>query len=149
MAFSMSEVKRKVPSKQADIKACYYYVYNNDILTENVKTGLWKYCNYRFSQRNRGKFNETSIQEMTKELLEKVCRMPYNSIGIKDVMKDELDILYHIKRAIYFGATRTLYYEDADYKDVTNINNIGYKIEKPRHLTCKEEVLQYLEDIRI
>ena len=86
---------------------------------------------------------------MTKELLEKVCRMPYNSIGIKDVMKDELDILYHIKRAIYIGAPRTLYYEDADYKDVTNINNIGYKIEKPRHLTCKEEVLQYLEDIRI
>lgn len=149
MAFSMGEIKRKVPSKQADIKACYYYVYNNDILTENVKTGIWKYCNYRFSQRNRGKFNKSDIEGMTKDLLEKVCRLPYNAIGLSIVSQNESDILYHIKRAIYFGATRTLYYEDADYKDVTNINNTGYKIEKPRHITCKEDVLQYLEDIRI
>ena len=149
MAFSMSEIKRKVPSKQTDIKACYHCIYNNDILTENVKTGIWKYCSYRFSQRNRGKFDENTIQNMTKELLEKVCRMPYNSIGLSIVIQNESDILYHIKRAIYFGATRTLYYEEADYKDQSSINNIGYKIEKPRHLTCKEEVLQYLEDIRI
>lgn len=149
MAFSMSDIKCKAPSKQTDIKACYHYIYNNDILTENVQTGLWKYCNYRFSQRNRGKFNVDTIREMTKELLEKVCKLPYNSIGLKNVDQNELDILYHIKRAIYFGATRTLYYEEADYIDLTSINNTSYKIEKPRHLTCKQEVINYLEDIMI
>lgn len=149
MAFSMSDIKRKVPSKQADIKACYHYIYNNDILTDIVQTGLWKYCNYRFSQRNRGKFNVDTISNMTKELLEKVCRLPYNSIGINIVRQNELDILYHIKRAIYFGATRTLYYEDADYINTDSITNMNYKIEKPRHLTCKQEVIDYLEDIMI
>lgn len=149
MSFSMNEVKRKIPSKQSDIKGCYYYIQNNDILTENVKTGIWKYCNYRFSQRNRGKFNKITVETMTKDLLEKVCKLPYNSIGLVEVTKNEDDILYHIKRAIYFGATRSLYYEEADYKNIDDINNIGYKIEKPRHMTCKEDVLAYLEDITI
>ena len=149
MSFSMNEVKRKSPSKQIDIKSCYRYIQNNDILTENVKTGIWKYCNYRFSQRNRGKFNKEIVQEMTKNLLEKVCRLPYNSIGINIVKQNENDILYHIKRAIYYGATRDLYYEEADYNNLDNLNNIGYKIEKPRHLTCSEDVLKYLEDITV
>ena len=86
---------------------------------------------------------------MMKKMKEKVCRLPYNSIGINIVKQNELDILYHIKRAIYFGATRTLYYEDADYINTDSITNMNYKIEKPRHLTCKQEAIDYLEDIMI
>ena len=67
MAFAMNQIKRKSPSKQLDIKSCYREVYGNDILTDNVKLGIWQYCNYRFSKRNRGKFDDKLLKEMIEE----------------------------------------------------------------------------------
>ena len=67
MSFTMSQVKRKPSSKQQDIKSCYRLIYSDTILTDNVKQGLWQYCNYRFSKRNRGKFDAVILQKMVEE----------------------------------------------------------------------------------
>ena len=55
-----------------------------------------------------------------------------------------MDIVYHIKRAIYFGATRTLYYEEANYVNLNDFNNMNYKIEKSRYITCKIYIINFI-----
>lgn len=147
MAFSMSEVKRKVPSKQEDIKSCYSVVHGNDILTNNVKHGIWQYCNYRFTKRNRGRFNAKIIQGMIEELLSEICYKQYVSISIHDVEKNENEILYHLKRAIVYGATRSLYYAQASELNLDNLN-VKMEIEPPKQeRMTSEEVVDYFKDL--
>lgn len=149
MAFAMNQIKRKSPSKQLDIKSCYREVYGNDILTDNVKLGIWQYCNYRFSKRNRGKFDDKLLKEMIEELLSKICYKKYISISINDVLKNENEILYQIKRAIIYGATRSLYFEQASE---LNLDVLATKMEihppKQERMTT-DDVVDYFKDIMI
>lgn len=150
MGFTMSQVKRKAPSKQDDIKSCYHTVYSNDLLTDNIKYAIWQYCNYRFTKRNRGRFSSTVLDSMIQELLNKTCYIEYKDLSFSDVNKNENEILHHIKRAIYFGATRSLYYEQADDYNINSLENLTIDLNPP----CKErlttdEVKDYFKDLFI
>lgn len=149
MAFTMNQVKRKVSTKkdkQADIKSCYGTVYGNALLTPNVKIGIWQYCNYRFTNRNRGKFDEDVIREMIHELLSKICCKEYVNICIEDVIKNEAEILYHVKRAIGYGATRSLYYDI----DIMQNFTAGLKMEitpPTKERMTENETVNYFKDV--
>ena len=148
MSFSMSDIKVTKPEKNQDIKDCYRLIFSNDLLTNIVKKGLWQYCSYRFSKRNRGRLTEHLLQDMIEELLEKVCEKPYKSIGINDVEIKEKSIINQIQRAIYFGATRNLYYDIPTNINIDVLNNIKPNIQKSRKdITLEEKTIQYLEDL--
>ena len=85
---------------------------------------------------------------MIDELLEYVCHRPIISIGIYDVNKDECEILYQLKRAMIFGATKTLYYDNSDQK-LESLKGVIHKIEKPRQNITSQELIKYLEDIKV
>lgn len=149
MSFSLSQIQRKTTTKQEDIKACHWVLKDMDILTENVKIGLWKYADFRFRKRNRGRFTGKIFEDMIYDLLEYCCGKSYKSISIKDVEKFENSILYEIKKAIYYGATRKLY--DAT-SGITDIDFSQFKdtIEPPKPrsvLMEKEEVENYFGDV--
>lgn len=150
MAFTMSQVKRKTPSKQDDIKSCYHLIYSNDLLTDNVKYGIWQYCNYRFTKRNRGRFTAAILQTMIEELLDKTCYKQYKEISFLDVDKNENEILYHVKRAIHYGATRSLYYEQAAEYNMSALDNLKVDLNPPKQerLTT-DEVKDYFGDLFI
>jgi len=142
MAFDLSQIKRKTVTRQDDIKSCHWAVKNMDILTENVKYALWKYAEFRFTKRNRGRLTGNSLTEMIKELLEYCCNKSYNSISLQDVSNNENKILFEIKKAIYYGATRCLYDINAD------IMKIDLEaIQAPIQVMSKENVIDYFEGL--
>lgn len=147
MSFTMSQVKRKPSSKQQDIKSCYRLIYSDTILTNNIKQGLWQYCNYRFSKRNRGKFDAVILQKMVEDLLSQICHKNYCSISLNDVQRNENEILYHIKRAIVYGATRSIYYEQLDELNL-DVLNTTIQISPPtKERMTSEDVIDYFKDI--
>lgn len=93
--FIKSNNKKKIVSKQDDIKQCYFYVKTNSLLTENIKIGLWKYVDYRFKSRNRGRFTQKILEDMTQDLLEKVCMKHIQDIQYSDIELNEMR--YYIK----------------------------------------------------
>ena len=147
MAFSMTNVKRKKSNQQNDIKYSCYFITHNDILTENVKIALLKYCEYRFKSRNRGKFGVEEVKQMTQELLEKVIKQPYNSINNKQVKFNEVELIFQIKQAIKHGATYNIYFEGWDYIDGDKLDKVDYDFIRNRHSLNKEEVEDYLKDL--
>lgn len=150
MAFTMSHINRKAPSKQDDIKSCYRAVYGNDLLTDNLKYAIWQYCNYRFTKRNRGRFSASIIETMVEELLTKTCYIEYKDLSFSDVTKNENEILHHIKRAIYYGATRSLYYEQADEYNMRGFENLKIDLNPPcRERLTTDEVKDYFKDLFI
>ena len=149
MAFSMNDIKRKKSNQQNDIKFSCYYITHNDILTENVKLAMLKYCEFRFKSRNRGKFGVDEVKQMVQELLEKIIRQPYNSIGIKQVKFNEMEIIFQIKQAIKHGATYNIYFEGWDYIDSDKLDKADYNFIKNKHSLKKEEVEDYLKDLVI
>lgn len=54
MSFQLSSVKYKSRKQdiQNNIKTCFVEIKTNDLLTENVKYGLSKYVDYRFTHRS-------------------------------------------------------------------------------------------------
>ena len=145
----MNDIKRKKSNQQNDIKFCCYYITHNDILTENVKLAMLKYCEFRFKSRNRGKFGVDEVKQMVQELLEKIIRQPYNSIGIKQVKFNEMEIIFQIKQAIKHGATYNIYFEGWDYIDSDKLDEADYNFIKNKHSLKKEEVEDYLKDLVI
>lgn len=152
MSFSMSQIQRKTRSKQDYIKECHFTIKNLDILTENVKYGFWQYADYRFKKRNRGVFKGDILLDMIKDLLEYCCNKPFNSISRQDVSINENAILYEIKKAIYYGATRCLYDEN---NTIIHIDKSMFKdsvepqsIPGNRQLN-QEEVKDYFKDLMI
>lgn len=149
MSFSLSQIKRKTSTKQDDIKSCHWLLKDMDILTDNVKIGLWKYADFRFRKRNRGKFNAEVFRPMIYELLEYCCGKPYTSVSLKDVEKFETVILYEIKKAIYYGATRKLYDATSGLYEI-DLSKFKDTIEppKPRNIVLeKSEVENYFGDV--
>ena len=153
MSFSMSQVNRKSVSKQDAVKRCYGLIYSNPILTDNVKLGMWKYAEYRFTQRNRGKFDKPQLEELIKELLEYCCGKSYLQISGKDVSINENQILYELKKAIYYGATRCLYDKTNTIIDTSKIT-FKENIQEPVRLSDdvkleKQEVVDYFKELMI
>ena len=90
MAFSLNQITRKkIVSKQDDIKQCYFYVKTNSLLTENIKIGLWKYVDYRFKSRNRG----TTIPSLVKSDLLSIDVPFISSIKEQQTIVRQLDAL--------------------------------------------------------
>lgn len=107
----MSNINRKSVTKQTHIKDCLYFLRSNKKLTENTKTALWEYANYRFNKRNHSNFSSKRLQEMTEELLEYILHKDYKDITQEDILINENRIIYEVGRAIYYGAIHHLYYE--------------------------------------
>lgn len=107
----MSNINRKSVTKQTHIKDCLYFLRSNEKLTENTKTALWEYANYRFNKRNHSNFSSKRLQEMTEELLEYILHKDYKDITQEDILINENRIIYEVGRAIYYGAIHHLYYE--------------------------------------
>lgn len=148
MAFTMQEVKRKSKTTKDYINQCYYIIYNNNLLTDNIKYALWKYVSYRFSNRQCNRLSAKTLNKMIEDLLEKVCRLSYSNIKLEDINACENSIIYQIKRAINFGATKNLYYEKSDYIDPSNIIIDNVVPPPNKHLSC-DEVKDYFKDLMI
>ena len=154
MAFDMNQIKRKSMTRQNNIKDCLRYIRSNQKLTENVKYAIWKYTEYRFNKRNHSNFTAKRLSEMIDELLEYVIPKQIKDITYIDVINNENKILYEIKRAIYYGATHYLYYQNNDgTMDIDTSKLVGIKAEplrlKDEEKLTKEQVVNYYKDLMI
>lgn len=153
MAFQMSNIKCETQKHtiQNKIKRCFGTIKGNDLITDNVKYALCKYVDYRFTKRNSGNLDGVYLQQMIEELLEFVINKKYTSISLQDVINNESEILYEIKKAIIYGATRKLYFDMSEhiqnqYKGVLNTPVI--KLTKTQ-LQEKQSVVDYFKDLLI
>lgn len=161
MSFQLSEVVCCRSSKKTlryNVSSCFSLVNNMDILTANVKIALKAYVNYRFTRRNSNNLNSNSLNIMIKELLEFVCGKSYLKISKKDVLINEATILFEIKKAIIYGATKKLYFNEMENeKDLDNFYNFSYKpnqdkkVVKLTEVELKEEetVKNYFEGLEV
>lgn len=149
MAFSMNDIKKDNTTRRSNIIECYQSVKNNTTLTSNTKIALKKYCDYRFKCRNNSRFDKDNLNLMIKELLENICQKTYSEIKLSDVRKFENEIIYQVKKAIYHGATKNLYFEDNKFLNIDVINNTEYLIEKPRKEMTNEETINYFKDLMV
>ena len=81
---------------------------------------------------------------------------PYISISKKDVINNEGDLLYEIKKSIIYGSTSHLYYVQTETKnDLTEFyssfkkNNNSVVKPTQEQLQNKEEIKNYFEDLII
>ena len=91
---------------------------------------------------------------MIDELLEYVIPKQIKDITYIDVINNENKILYEIKRAIYYGATHYLYYQNNDgTMDIDTSKLVGIKAEplrlKDEEKLTKEQVVNYYKDLMI
>ena len=147
MAFEMKQITRKCKSKRDKINELFRSVKNNPLLTSNIKIALNKYINYKLYNRNCI-YSESTMSNMINELLEHVCKKNINDITIKDIKFSENEIIYQIKRAIKYGATKSLYYE------LSNYSNLDLDVEPPKSTSgqrslSEDEVVNYFKDIMI
>lgn len=147
MSFSLSQIQCKKHNKQDDIKACYGVIKGMNILTENVQFGLWKYADYRFSKRCRGRLTSKTLKTMIIDLLEKVCNKSIESISYEDITIYESELLYQIKRAIIYGATRSIYYDESDLINLDQI--LVANVDKPKNDIDKQELIAYFESLMV
>ena len=91
-----------------------------------------------------------AVSTMIEELLDKTCYKQYKEISFLDVDKNENEILYHVKRAIHYGATRSLYYEQAAEYNMSALENLKVELNPPKQerLTT-DEVKDYFGDLFI
>jgi len=157
MSFSLANVKynNSTQNINSSIRSCFALVKQMDILTDNVRYGINKYINYRFTKRNCKYFKADDLQQMIYDLLQYVCGKSYISISIKDVINNEGDILYEIKKAIIYGATKHLYFLPSD-DNITDLDNFysAFKADNlvkltTRQLQDEEQVKFYFEDLII
>ena len=109
MSFSMNCIKVKHTTVRDKIIACHQYVNNSNILTTNVKYALNKYVDFRFTKRQNKNFTAKRLSELVEDLLQYCCDESIDNITIDYVEANEGSILYELKRAIYYGATKCLY----------------------------------------
>ena len=104
MSFSMSNIKVKTKAK-FNPKEYYSYIFNNPLLTKNVSYALKKYMDFRLTKRQCG-LSMPKQKDMINDLLCFCCNKPYIDITYLDVYDNENEIIYQIKRAIYYGSTK-------------------------------------------
>lgn len=121
MSFSMSQINRKSVTKKTNICECLRLLRNDILLTENVRYSLWQYAQYRFNKRNHSTFSANNLNGMIQDLFEHLFNKPYNQVTYTDVYNNENLIINEIGRAIYYGATKHLYYDENDIICVDNL----------------------------
>lgn len=149
MSFSLCEinVKSKKQTKVRDIiKKYYFQIYNIDILNNNIIYALKQYVNFRVTKRYTGNDSINEFGNMIKELLEYCINKKYNNISKEDVNNNEIQIIYEIKKAIYYGALHSLY-----YKSNIQVKFFEETIEnlKVNSLKNEKEVKDYFSDLNI
>lgn len=160
MSFSLANIKCKKPNKvnnittNKNIRTLYAYVNNLDIITDNIKIGLKAYLDFRVNLRNNTYLTVDNLEDMVVELLESCCNKSYLHIGIKDVSIEENEILYQIKKAIYYGATKHIYspYDTVQAKEVYFGNNLRKDILPPKRVTVsfnKKDTLNYFAELKV
>lgn len=151
MSYSLSNVKKRVTNKSDLVKGCYGLIYSDGRLSDNVKYGLWKYVEYRLKMRNRSTFNKDVLNNMISELLEYCCNKSYLDVSGKDVLINENSLLYEIKKAIYYGATKCLYDTSNSIIDLDDVQ-FRENIQEPVRVSDdvrmnKEELEDYFKDL--
>lgn len=144
MSFSLSQIQRKTVNKKItntnNIKQCYYLINSLDIVSDNVKFALKKYLDYRFKLRHTNNLNASNLKEMIVELLQECCQKSYIHIGLKDTTLNEIEIIYQIKKAIYYGATKHIYSPYADNNTSIDCSNYRKDILPPKRLSNVQEL---------
>lgn len=148
MSFSMSQITKKGKSKKEKINELFRVLNNNTLINCNIRNALKAYINYILRNRNNFLISEKTFSNMINELLIKVCKKDLKDITMKDIKINENEIIYQIKRAIYYGATKTLYY---DYDGFVSLDLV---IEPPKSKSgnrtlSEEEVIDYFKDVMI
>lgn len=114
MAFSMTQIKRETSKQthysQQEIRRCFATIKGVKILTNNVIYALQQYTTYRLKQRRLAEFNYNQLLFMIQELLEKCCDKCFLTLTKQDVEINEKELLFQIKCAIYYGATKHIYF---------------------------------------
>ena len=147
MSFSLDSVKYKKVDIGDNIRKCFNVVNGNPILTDGIKCGLCNYVNYRLKNRYLN-ISPQKLNDMVADLLEYSCGINYLKLCKQDVINNELQILFEIKKAIKYGATRKLYY-DTVLDDDSLFN--GIEVEYPKFKTnCSvQDVQNYFSDLII
>lgn len=148
MSFSMSQITKKGKSKKEKINELFRVLNSNTLINCNIRNALKAYINYILRNRNNFLISEKTFSNMTNELFIKVCKKDLKDITMKDIKINENEIIYQIKRAIYYGATKTLYY---DYDGFVSLDLV---VEPPKSKSgnrtlSEEEVIDYFKDVMI
>lgn len=148
MSFSMSQITKKGKSKKEKINELFRVLNNNTLINCNIRNALKAYINHILRNRNNFLISEKMFSNMINELLIKVCKKDLKDITMKDIKINENEIIYQIKRAIYYGATKTLYY---DYDGFVSLDLV---VEPPKSKSgnrtlSEEEVIDYFKDVMI
>ena len=150
MSFSMTNVKIKSKTK-FNPREYYSYVYNNPLLTDNVRYALKRYMDFRLSKRCLG-LNIQKQKDMINDLLQFCCNKPYLNIKYSDVYNNENEIIYQIKRAIYYGATKCLYNahkeDNTVYTVSDNIVPVYFTTLSKSQLSNRHTVEEYFSELR-
>lgn len=149
MSFTLTQIQRKQCRNKVDFRKCYAMINNWDILSNNVKLALKKYLNYRLKQRRTNNLFNDKLEEMIKELLECCCNKDYLQIGLQDVVLNENEILYQIKKAIYYGATKHIYSPyDNNMSNICglNLNNLRQSVLPPKRITQENLSIEQVQD---
>lgn len=152
MSFDMSIIKKKTNVKQRIID-CKEYIRYNNLLTSNIKMALSKYVDFRFNKMQHISFTSNRLNKLVVDLLQYICDKDYKDITLKDVQYKESSILYEIKRAIYFGATKCLYNQGTDSSALVQSYHSANKIPvyftrlTSQQLKSRKVVEEYFDDI--
>lgn len=148
MSFSMSQITKKGKSKKEKINELFRVLNSNILINCNIRNALKAYINHILQNRNNFLISEKTFSNMINELFIKVCKKDLKDITMKDIKINENEIIYQIKRAIYYGATKTLYY---DYDGLVSLDLV---VEPPKSKSgnrtlSEEEVIDYFKDVMI
>lgn len=152
MSFSLTQIKKKCTTVKDRVVSCHRYINNNSILTPNVKYALNEYVNYRFNKRQNVTFTSKRLQELVIDLLQYCCDEQINNITYDYVEANEGSILYEIKRAIYYGATKCLYNAHKENSTIYTLNDnivpmYFTKLSK-NELHNRQTVEEYFSELR-
>lgn len=141
MAFSVSQIKVK-KYKNNDVRQYFSVINSIPIMTDNIKYALNRYINYSVKLRRTSDFYNVTLLNMVQELFEKCCDKTYNELCINDLLRNENEILYQIKKAIYYGATKHIYnIYDEGIKDI-KLLNLRKDILPPKRISSEQKLNQ-------
>lgn len=141
MSFSVSQIKLK-KCKNNNVRDYFSVVNGISIMTDNIKYALNRYINYSVKLRRISEFHNDTLLSMIKELFERCCDKPYTQLCTSDLIRNENEILYQIKKAIYFGSTKHLYnIYDEGVKDICT-TNLRKDILPPKRISSEQRLNQ-------
>lgn len=151
MSFSISDIKRRGNCTNNSIRNCFSYVKNDRYLTDNIRYALERYLNFKLRKRFNSKYYDKTFIAMIKELLERCCGKCEEDITYTDVKLNEKEILYQIKKAIYYGSATHLYFEKDESVNYS-CENFRKDVLPPKRLPPeqeleKQDIINYFEEV--